>query len=153
MRFKGIILCFFIMIMVTQNIVTSLNQTDIDTGPNDVSRNVFSNCYIEADGLVSDDDWASFVRLPNMCKTFWLKNILNNSRIFVSFWRVVLESDSEIIIYNEKDGEIIWHHDKNNIPVLNIIGFAGKYESNTTINGQLHVTICGNSLIVLRGVR
>lgn len=106
----------------------------------------FKRCYIEATGKISVDDWFAIIRMPNMWKTFWFRPPLKELNAFVSFWRIVYQSDSQITIYTEQNGDILWENNEQQEVHLIIIGFYGIYVPQSgDPNGPLHVEISGNA--------
>lgn len=109
----------------------------------------YKGYYIEASGKISVEDWFAIIRLPNMWKTFWFRPPLDEQKAFVSFWRIVYQSDSKVTIYTEQNGDIIWDHEGSQDIHLVIIGFNGVYIPDcSNLDEPLHVEISGNALFV-----
>ena len=106
----------------------------------------FKRCYIEATGKISENDWFAIIRMPNMWKTFWFRPPLKELDAFVSFWRIVYQSDSQITISTEQNGDILWDNNGQQEIHLIIIGFYGIYiPQRSDSNEPLNVEISGNA--------
>jgi hypothetical protein len=109
----------------------------------------YKGCYIAASGKISEEDWFAIIRMPNMWKTFWFRPPLNEQEAFVSFWRIIYQSDSEVTIYTEENGDILWDYNGQEDVNLIIIGFNGIYiPDRSNPDEPLHVEISGNALFV-----
>ena len=109
----------------------------------------FKRCYIDATGNISERDWFAIIRMPNMWKIFWFRPPLNEFNAFVFFWRIVYQADSQVTIYTEQNGDILWDHNRQQEVHLIIIGFNGIYiPQSGDPNIPLHVEISGNAWFV-----
>jgi hypothetical protein len=108
----------------------------------------YTSCYIEASGKISEKDWFAIIRLPNMWKTFWFRPPSNELKAFVSFWRIVYDSNSIIKIYTKQNGKLLWEQNGKQDVNLVIVWFNGVYIPKTTLDGRLHVEISGNAMFI-----
>jgi hypothetical protein len=128
-------------------IVNSSETNNIGLG----YRDLFTSCYIEAEGEIAKIDWPAIIKMPNMWKTFWFRPF-NDNRALVSYWSIVLDCDSDVKIYDEENGNILWDHQGSEYPQLKIFGYSGIYIPKS-IDNSLHVSLSGNALVVLTIMR
>ena len=134
----GILVCMLFILTTMVSLVSAEQE-----------RNKYRGCYIEASGEISEKDWFAIIRLPNMWKTFWFRPPLDEQKAFVSFWRIIYDSDSTVTIYSEKNGDILWDHNGRQDVHLIIVGFRGIYiPSQSNPDEPLHVEISGNAVFV-----
>jgi len=141
----SLLICL-ILVLIPACSATFTNNNIINQEP-EKNIGMFSKVNIEANGKISVDDWFAIIRLPNMWKTFWFKFINNEDKAFVSFWRLIFQTDSEITISCESTGDILWEYQGESEIQLVIIGYTGVYISESINNDQLHVTLDGYSVL------
>lgn len=139
------ILIYIVVVMFLSLVFTSLSLANENKSKDVMQTRFYSGCYIEAEGKISIDDWFAIIRMPNMWKTFWFRPFKNEMQAFVSFWRLVFQSDSDVTIYSDENGHIQWDHQGGQEVHLIIVGFWGEYVP-TSIDGFLNVQINGNAL-------
>jgi len=115
------------------------------------NSNFFSRCFIEASGDISNVDWPRIIG-SNMWKMTWFRPF-NDDRAIVSYWQLVFDSSSEIRIYSEENGELLWEHDGNGHPQIRILGYYGIYVPSNSDESSLHVSINGKALLLLMHIR
>ena len=143
---KIFVYIIFLMFLTTVYATISLSKENNTVEKIDDSfASNYIKCYIEASGKISQRDWFAIIRMTNMWKTFWFRPPLNELKAFVSFWRIVYQADSQLTIYSEENGDIIWDHNGEQEIHLIILGFNGIYiPQSGDPNGPLHVEISGN---------
>jgi len=120
-----------IILMLLIAIIPISGSNNIDPEKINSDRDVFNKCYIEIEG-----------ELYNQWKICFLKPF-RDYRSFVFYWHLEIRPGSQIIIYDEKDGEILSEYDGPR--QLNILTFRGIYiPSRLNNDGPLHVSINGN---------
>jgi len=138
----GVVMLMFVSIAFTSQTLAKENIVK-----DEIPAKLYEGCYIEAEGKISVQDWFAIIRMPNMWKTFWFRPFKDEMKAFVSFWRLVFQSDSDITIYSEENGNILWDHQENQEVHLVIVGFWGDYIPTNT-DGYLNVKINGNAIFV-----
>ena len=121
------LLLVFIMLVFTSI------STSVATGENNQSNNkVFSNCYIDILGSL-ETQWKICFMKP-----------FGDYRSTVFYWHLELQSDSDLVILSEKDGEILYQH--HGAIVVNIALFSGIYiPSKPNENEPLQMDIDGHA--------
>jgi hypothetical protein len=130
----------------------------IETNNENLTNNIglgnwdlFTSCYIEAEGEIAKIDWPAIIKMPNMWKTFWFRPF-NDNRALISYWMLVLDFDSNVKIYDEENGNILWDHQGSEYPQLKIFGYSGDYIPKS-MEDSLHVSLNGKALVVLTNLR
>lgn len=139
------ILTYMVVVMFLSVAFTSLSLAKENESKDVMPTRFYSGCYIEAEGKISVEDWFAIIRMPNMWKTFWFRPFKDEMQAFVSFWRLVFQSDSDVTIYSEENGDILWDHQGGQEVHLVIVGFWGDYIPTST-DGLLNVQINGIAL-------
>lgn len=139
------ILTYMVVVMFLSVAFASLSLAKEYESTNEMPTRFYNGCYIESNGKISIDDWFAIIRMPNMWKTFWFRPFKDEMQAFVSFWRLVFQSDSDVTIYSEENGDILWDHQGGKEVHLVIVGFWGEYIP-TSVDGLLNVQINGNAL-------
>lgn len=119
--------------------------------PTMTQTDTFTRCYIEASGDISTVDWPRIIG-SNMWKLTWFRPFGNNFAV-ISYWRIVLDESTDLSIYDEDGGELLWQHDGVGHPQLRIIGYFGNYCSTNPIENTLHVEISGSAFFILKNVK
>lgn len=86
----------------------------------------FTNCYVEISGYIHND-WPAIIKLPNMFQSGWIMSS-EEDVLFGLYSYMLFENSAAIIVYSEKNGDILWEHQKDVDPLITIIGFNGFYE-------------------------
>jgi hypothetical protein len=111
-------------------------SNNIDIKNISLDRDVFNRCYIEIEGDIY-----------NQWKICFLKPF-GDYRSTVVYWHLEFMPDSEIKIYDEKDGELLSEYIGSR--EINILAFGGIYiPSRPNVNSSLHVSINGNVLKII----
>jgi len=105
--------------------------------------NKYSNCYVEISGLQSINDYPRIIGVNNWKIIFLRTNGASNPEAFVFYWYILFDETSEISIYNEKNGELLWQHDGNGEPIIRMLRFSGDYITSLTEEGRLKIDISG----------
>ena len=149
MKMKMIVVFVSMLMIATAIPLTSASNTNKTNNKIcNPTTDTYNECYIEASGKISEKDWPAIIRLPNMWKTFWFRFLLNDERAFVSFWRIIFQSNAEVTIFTEQNGEVLWEHQGEKEVQLIILGYVGIYNPESSDDGPLHVTISGTALRV-----
>jgi len=119
--------------------------------PIDTKTDTFIGCYIEASGEVSTVDWPRIIG-SNMWKLTWLRPFGNDFAV-ISYWRIVLDESTELSIYDEEGGELLYQHDGVGHPQLRIIGYFGDYTPTSPDENTLHVELSGSAFYILKNVK
>ena len=148
---RKIVGCLIIigLILTTLPIVTAKNQINIEPT---VIKN-YKNCYVEISGLISLNDYPRIIGI-NMWKLIFLRTSgSNNPNAFVLYWYLLLDEKSEISIYTEENGEILWQHDGQGTPELRLLLFSGSYISSMAGEDRLQVDLNGQLRTIWVNVR
>ena len=125
-----------IILMLFISIFPIAGSNNIDIKNISSNRDVFNRCYIEIEGDIS-----------NQLKICFLKPF-GDYRSTVVYWHLEFNPDSEIKIYNEKDGELLYEYTGSR--QINILAFGGIYiPSRFNVSSPLHVSINGNVLKII----
>lgn len=128
--FSSIILMLFISTFVVAE------SNNIDIKDMSLDRDVFNRCYIKIEGDIY-----------NQWKICFLKPF-GDYRSTVFYWHLEFNSDSEFLIYNEKDGELLYEYTGSR--QVNILAFGGTYiPTRPNVGSPLHVSINGNVLKII----
>lgn len=127
------------LLITTLPIATAKYQNNIET----TGLEKYTNCYIEISGLISLNDYPRIIGI-NMWKMIFLRTSgSNNPDAFVLYWYLLLDETSEISIYTEENGELLWQHDGQGTPEMRILWFSGSYISSMAEEDRLRVDING----------
>jgi hypothetical protein len=125
-----------IILMLLISIFPIAVSNNIDIQNISLDRDVFNRCYIEIEGDIY-----------NQWKICYLKPFGDN-RSTVIYWHLEFEPNSEIKIYDEKDGELLSEYFGPR--EINILAFGGIYiPFRQNANSSLHVSINGNVLKII----
>ena len=151
----GIFVCMMLLVITVVPLTTALdveNDKIADNQASNIDREIYTLCYIEASGYVSEIDWPRVIG-SNMWKTTWFRPF-NDDRAIVTYWQIVYDSSVDISIYDKEGGELLWEHSDLFHEQIRIIGYYGIYiPSRPDIEKPLHIDISGNALVVLRTAR
>jgi len=132
---KDIVVLSIILILII-SIFPIAVSSNIDIKDLSLDRDVFNKCYIEIEGDIS-----------NQWKICFLKPF-GDYRSTVVYWHLEFKPDSEIKIYDEKDGELLYEYEGSR--QINIIAFGGIYiPTRFNVSSPLHVSINGNVLKII----
>lgn len=106
---------------------------------NDIQR--FSNCYIVAEGRLTEKDFPSIIG-TSMWKICYYRPF-DDDRANVFYWFIRFNETSTVTIYSEENGEILWQHQGDLVPQLRMIRFKGIYLNELTEEGKLHIELRG----------
>jgi len=67
----------------------------------------------------------------------------NNPKAFVLYWYLLVDKTTEISIYTEENGELLWQHEGQGTPELRMIKFSGTYTNDVNPDNRLYVDIDG----------
>jgi len=105
----------------------------------------YTNCYLKISGLISLNDYPRVFGI-NMWKMIFLRTSgVNNPNAFVLYWYLLLDETTEISIYTEENGELLWQHDGQGTPEMRILLFSGSYISFLAEEDRLQVDINGQT--------
>ena len=107
--------------------------------PSEIQR--FSNCYIVAEGRLTEKDFPSIIGI-SMWK-IWYMRPFNDDRANVFYWFIRFNETSTVTIYSEENGEVLWQHQGELIPQLRMLRFTGIYLNELTEKGNLHIELRG----------
>lgn len=124
-----IISTIVLMLLITMIPISGSNNIDTENVNSD--RDVFNKCYIEIEGDIYTQ-W----------KICFLKPF-GDYRSIVVYWHLEFRPGSQILIYDELDGEILSEY--NEPRQINILAFGGIYiPSRFNDDSPLHISIKGN---------
>jgi hypothetical protein len=138
-----LIISSFSIVTSSENKVSTKNVNE----PQNDGIEVFMSCFIDASGEIARIDWPAIIKMPNMWKTTWFRPF-KDDRAVATYWQLVFDSKSEIRIYSEENGELLWQHDGSDYPQIRIFGFYGTYIPSSSYGESLHVSIRGNVLLL-----
>ena len=117
----GCLLFFSILLIVNTNNAGALLNNN--TKPVNETSERFTQCYVEITGILHND-WPAVIKLPNY---YWFFHQLKNDEYFILYGYILFEPDTEITIYDSKDGSVLWKYDSDIDPLISFIGFRGTY--------------------------
>ena len=150
----GCILIIFLLCAVPPSLANKSKTGMNDTfSPISSNRTLFTSCYIEASGYVSEIDWPAIIKMPNMWKTTWFRPF-NDNRAIMTYWQIVFDSSVEMSIFDKEGGQLLWEHSDSSHEQIRIIGYYGIYISSNPDEGKpLYIDMSGNALVVFRTAR
>jgi len=130
-------------------ISTSQNSNDYPMKDNEIiaTQNVdhYSNCYVEIDGLLSDEDYSKIFDMGPFWKIYFLRLAGNgNPPSSVLYWYIRLDETAQITIKSEENGDILWSNDNLYEQEIRILRFNGEYISSFNEEGRIKKDIQGN---------
>jgi hypothetical protein len=140
---KIVVLLLFILISLSgfSQIIHSENNKSshfIHYGSLNQDKELFLFSYLELTGKVD------FI--------FQLNDIpIGFNNAFISYWPMrLIEPDTEVKIYDHKNGEILWaDRFTDGEWDLHLIGFIGFYENKMLDNGNINVSLMGKTFCIL----
>jgi len=109
---------------------------------NEFSR--YPNCYVEIIGLLSDEDYPKLFDMGPFWKICFLRLDGNgNPPSFVLYWYMRLDETAQIIIKNEKNGDLLWSNNDLCNHEIRMLRFNGDYLSSMKENGRIQKDISG----------
>ena len=111
--------------------------------------NHYSNCYVEIDGLLSDEDHPKIFDMGPFWKIDFLRLAGNgNPPSSVLYWYMRLDETAQISIKSEENGDILWSDDSSCEQEIRILRFTGEYMSSCNEEGRINKDIKGNVQII-----
>ncbi|MCX6672086.1 MAG: hypothetical protein NTX92_09230, partial [Euryarchaeota archaeon] len=109
-KILGILVCMLLL----GTIIPTITATQ--PVPNRIKQ--FSNCYMVAEGMLTDKDFPSIIG-TSMWKIYYYP--LGDGRAFVLYWFLRFNETANLTIYSEQNGDILWHHEGTTVPQLRIL--------------------------------
>jgi len=131
----GILICMLLLGTIIPTI------TSAQPVPNEKQN--FNNCYMVAEGMLTDKDFPSIIGI-SMWKIHYTRPF-NDDRAKVFYWFIRFNETAKVTIYSEENGEILWQHQGSTVPQLRIFLFNGIYigsDDGLQISGKIgHIQI------------
>ena len=123
----GILICMLLLATIIPTI------TATQPVPNRIK--LFNNCYMVAEGMLTDKDFPSIIG-TSMWKIQYTRPF-NDSRAEIFYWFLRFNETAKVTIYSEENGEILWQHQGSTVPQLRILWFNGLYAAS---DDGLHIS-------------
>jgi hypothetical protein len=143
LKLKMICLILF-SILLFVNIQSAEALQNINTKPVNDRSQCFTQCYVEINGILHND-WPAVIKLPNH---YWFFHHQKNNEFFILYGYILFESETEITIYDSKDGAVLWKYDSDIDPLVSFIGFQGAYTFTDNIPYLPQISYQGEVLFV-----
>ncbi len=102
----------------------------------------YRNCYLKISGYMHHD-WPAVVKLPNMVQKLWLYQPDTAQVRFGVYSYILFEDDASIMVYDTKDGTLLWQHEGILDPLLTLVGFSGEFVIDASPHSLPYITVEG----------